>query len=104
MPIREWLFFPISAPVLNFNPQKTQCIPAVEIFAFLRTWKNDFHFRVDTNAPSALFIYVRIAIGPDSYIVLNKIQTDNFKLDEALNDRTIDGQDKLQITISEHRC
>jgi|GEM_PF-3172954 len=38
--VREWLFFAISASDSDFNPQNTQCIPAVKIFAFLDLAKN----------------------------------------------------------------
>ncbi|MCJ7687422.1 MAG: hypothetical protein MUO68_24375, partial [Desulfobacteraceae bacterium] len=38
--VREWLFSPISASGSDFNPQNTQCIPAVKIFAFLDLAKN----------------------------------------------------------------
>lgn len=38
--VREWLFFAISASGSDFNPQNTQCIPAVKIFAFLDLGKN----------------------------------------------------------------
>ena len=38
--VREWLFSAISASGSDFNPQNTQCIPAVKIFAFLDLAKN----------------------------------------------------------------
>ncbi|MBU0989222.1 MAG: hypothetical protein KJ823_03455, partial [Proteobacteria bacterium] len=38
--VREWLFPAISASGSDFNPQNTQCIPAVKIFAFLDLAKN----------------------------------------------------------------
>jgi len=34
-PLQNAPFCPISASHSNFNPQNTQCIPAVKIFAFL---------------------------------------------------------------------
>ncbi len=37
VPIRKWL---ISASGLDFNPQNTQCIPAVKIFVFLDLEQN----------------------------------------------------------------
>jgi hypothetical protein len=39
VPERKLLIFPISASGLNFNPQNTQCIPAVKICAFLELEK-----------------------------------------------------------------
>jgi len=36
---RKLPFFPISASDSDFNPQNTQCIPAVKIFAFLELGK-----------------------------------------------------------------
>jgi len=33
--LKNALFCPISASCSNFNPQNTQCIPVVKIFAFL---------------------------------------------------------------------
>jgi len=38
--VREWLFLAISASGSDFNPQNTQCIPAVKIFVFLDLAKN----------------------------------------------------------------
>ena len=34
-PLQNATFCPISASGLNFNPRNTQCIPVVDIFAFL---------------------------------------------------------------------
>jgi hypothetical protein len=34
-PLQNAPFCPISASGSNFNPQNTQCIPVVKIFAFL---------------------------------------------------------------------
>jgi len=34
-PLQKALFCPISLSFSNFNPQNTQCIPAVKIFVFL---------------------------------------------------------------------
>jgi hypothetical protein len=34
-PLKNAPFCPISASGSNFNPQNTQCIPVVKIFAFL---------------------------------------------------------------------
>jgi len=34
-PLQNASFCPISTPGSNFNPQNTQCIPAVKIIAFL---------------------------------------------------------------------
>ncbi|MBL0700270.1 MAG: hypothetical protein JJV92_05255 [Desulfosarcina sp.] len=36
---RKLLILPISVSVKNFNPQNTECIPAVKIFAFLELEK-----------------------------------------------------------------
>jgi len=38
--LQNVLFRPISASGSNFNPQNTQCIPAVKIFAFLELEQN----------------------------------------------------------------
>jgi len=38
-------FRPISASGSNFNPQNTQCIPAVKIFAFLELERNWTFFK-----------------------------------------------------------
>jgi hypothetical protein len=38
-------FRPISASGSNFNPQNTQCIPAVKIFAFLELKRNWAFFK-----------------------------------------------------------
>jgi hypothetical protein len=34
-PLKNALFCPIFASGSNFNPQNTECIPVVKIFAFL---------------------------------------------------------------------
>jgi len=39
-PLQNALFRPISASGSNFNPQNTQCIPAVKIFVFLELERN----------------------------------------------------------------
>jgi len=39
-PLQNAPFRPISASGSNFNPQNTQCIPAVKIFAFLELERN----------------------------------------------------------------
>jgi len=39
-PLQNALFCPILALGSNFNPQNTQCIPAVKIFAFLELKQN----------------------------------------------------------------
>jgi hypothetical protein len=39
-PLKNPLFCPISASGSDFNPQNTQCIPAVKIFAFLELEQN----------------------------------------------------------------
>jgi len=39
-PLQNAPFRPISASGLNFNPQNTQCIPAVKILAFLELERN----------------------------------------------------------------
>ena len=39
-PLQDVPFCPISVSGENFNPQNTQCIPAVEIFAFLELEQN----------------------------------------------------------------
>ena len=39
MPVRKRLISPVSASGSNFNPQNTQCIPVVKIFAFLELEK-----------------------------------------------------------------
>ncbi len=39
-PLQNALFCPIPASGSNFNPQNTQCIPVVKIFAFLGLEQN----------------------------------------------------------------
>jgi len=39
-PLQNVPFCPIPASGLNFNPQNTQCIPVVKIFAFLGLEQN----------------------------------------------------------------
>jgi hypothetical protein len=39
-PLKNAPFFPIPATGSNFNPQNTQCIPAVKIFALLGLEQN----------------------------------------------------------------
>jgi hypothetical protein len=39
-PLQNAPFCPISVSGSNFNPQNTQCIPAVKIFAFLELEQN----------------------------------------------------------------
>jgi hypothetical protein len=39
-PLQNAPFCPISVTCSNFNPQKTQCIPVVKIFAFLELEHN----------------------------------------------------------------
>ena len=39
-PLQNVPFRPISASGSNFNPQNTQCIPAVKVFAFLELERN----------------------------------------------------------------
>jgi len=39
-PLQNTPFCPIPASGSNFNPQNTQCIPAVKIFAFLGLEQN----------------------------------------------------------------
>jgi hypothetical protein len=39
-PLKNTPFCPISASGSNFNPQNTQCIPVVKIFAFLELEQN----------------------------------------------------------------
>jgi len=38
-------FYPIPASGSNLNPQNTQCIPAVKIFAFLGLEQNQTFFK-----------------------------------------------------------
>jgi len=38
--LKNPLFCPITASGSDFNPQNTQCIPAVKIFAFLELEQN----------------------------------------------------------------
>ena len=38
--LQNALFCPISVSGSNFNPQNTQCIPVVKIFAFLELEQN----------------------------------------------------------------
>jgi len=40
VPIRKWLFCPISAPGSNFNPRNITYIPVGKIFAFLELEQN----------------------------------------------------------------
>ena len=44
-PLQNAPFCPISVSGSNFNPQNTQCIPAVEIFAFLELEQNWTFFK-----------------------------------------------------------
>ena len=44
-PLQNAPFCPISASGSNFNPQNTQCIPAVKIFAFLELEQNWAFFK-----------------------------------------------------------
>jgi hypothetical protein len=39
-PLQNAPFCPISVSGSNFNPQNTQCIPVVKIFAFLELEQN----------------------------------------------------------------
>jgi len=39
-PLQNAPFCPISVSGSNFNPQNTQCIPVVKIFAFLELKQN----------------------------------------------------------------
>ena len=40
VPVHKWLFSAISALDSDFNPQNTQCIPAVKIFVFIDLAEN----------------------------------------------------------------
>jgi hypothetical protein len=44
-PLQNVAFCPISASGSNFNPQNTQCIPSVKIFASLELEQNSTFFK-----------------------------------------------------------
>ena len=44
-PLQNPAFYPISASGSTFNPQNTQCIPVVKIFAFLELEQKSTFFK-----------------------------------------------------------
>jgi hypothetical protein len=48
-PLQNAPFCPISASGSNFNPQNTQCIPVVKIFAFLPSSPEGYAGQVNLN-------------------------------------------------------
>jgi len=45
IPLQNVTFCPISASDSKFNPQNTQCIPAVEVFVFLELEQKSTFFK-----------------------------------------------------------